>query len=55
MIRITSALITLACILPAATADELSGPFQGEWRTTVGLVKLEQKGDTVSGTYGAEG
>ena len=36
-----------------AAADDPANPFQGEWRTTVGVVKLEQKGDEVTGTYGA--
>ena len=30
-------------------------PFDGEWRTTIGLVKLSQKGDDVTGTYGNPG
>ena len=55
MRRITSVLASVACFLTAATADEPSGQFQGEWRTTIGTVKLEQKGDAVSGTYGTWG
>ena len=52
----SSILACVACILTAAaTADEPGGPFQGEWRTTIGLVKLEQKGDAVTGSYGAGG
>jgi predicted esterase len=57
MQRISSMLACFACVLttPAVPADEPGGPFQGEWRTTIGLVKLEQKGDAVTGTYGAGG
>jgi predicted esterase len=38
-----------------ATADEPAGPFQGEWRTTIGVVHLVQKGGAVTGTYGLNG
>ena len=56
MLQIHCILACVACSLPAAaTADEPGGPFQGEWRTTIGPVKLEQKGDKVTGTYGAGG
>ncbi len=55
MRRIPSMLACVICILTAATADEPGGPFQGEWRTTIGPVKLDQKGDTITGTYGAGG
>ena len=56
MVRIHSILACVACTLPAAvTADEPGGRFQGKWRTTIGPVKLEQKGNNVTGTYGAGG
>ena len=42
-----------ACTL--ARADDPAGPFQGEWRTTIGLVTLTQRGDQVKGTYGHAG
>ena len=43
---ITNALSSLACMLTAIViTDEPSSQFQGEWHTTVGLVKLDQKGD----------
>ena len=49
----------LACVpcalTAAAVADESPGPFQGESRTTIGLVKLEQKGEAVTGSYGPSG
>jgi predicted esterase len=52
---------TLRCSLflaffafPAA-ADDKGGPFQGEWRTTIGVVNLTQTGDEVTGTYGNAG
>jgi len=35
-----------------AGADLPPNPFQGEWRTSLSVVKLEQKGDAVTGTYG---
>lgn len=41
--------------LAAAAEDDAVSAFQGEWRTTEGIVKLEQKGDDVTGTYGAGG
>ena len=46
-------LTSLACCLAAAAADDPVNSFQGEWRTTEGVVKLEQKGNDVTGTYGA--
>jgi predicted esterase len=55
MRRIMSVLATVACMLTTATADEPSRQFHGEWRTTIGPVQLEQKGEAVSGTYGAGG
>jgi hypothetical protein len=56
MRQITSLLASVACILVAvAVADEPSTQFQGEWCTTIGRVKLEQKGTIVTGTYGTAG
>ena len=56
MRQITSGLVTIAWILTAVViADEPSTQFQGEWRTTIGLAKLEQNGETITGTYGARG
>jgi hypothetical protein len=53
MIYTTVILTAIATILTTAVADDETGTkFQGEWRTTLGSVKLEQKGDVVSGTYG---
>jgi hypothetical protein len=47
---------SIATILTAAVADDAAGTqFQGKWRTTFGLVKLEQKGDPVTGTYEPQG
>ena len=50
------------CLLPsplllatATAADDPANSFQGEWRTTISIVKLEQKGDAVTGTYGNDG
>ncbi len=52
MRRISTILICIVFASAAVVADEVDGLFQGEWRTTIGLVKLEQKGNTVTGTYG---
>ncbi len=41
-----------AAAIQAAAPD---GSFQGEWRTTISIVKLEQKGNVVTGTYGNAG
>src|SRR5271154_5078804 len=53
MQRVSQILIYIFCASTAAVADEGDGLFQGEWRTTIGLVKLKQKGNSVTGTYGA--
>ena len=39
---------------PLSDADEPSSPFNGEWRTTIGVVTLEQNGESVTGSYGQE-
>ena len=52
MQRISKILICILCASTAVVADEADGLFQGEWRTTIGLVKLKQKGNSVTGTYG---
>jgi hypothetical protein len=53
MRRIRAMLAWVPCAWTAAAlADESGGPFQGEWHTTLGLVKLEQKGEAVTGNYG---
>src|SRR5205823_5339650 len=36
----------------AARAADQKFPFDGEWRTSFGIVTLKQTGNTVSGTYG---
>jgi predicted esterase len=38
---------------PARAADD--GAFDGQWRTSLGIVKLTQEGDAVTGTYGDAG
>jgi phospholipase/carboxylesterase len=35
-----------------SAADEAAESFQGEWRTSIGVVHLVQKGETVTGAYG---
>ncbi len=42
----------MTVVTVAAVAD---GQFHGEWRTTIGIVKLEQNGDAVTGKYGPNG
>jgi predicted esterase len=39
----------------AGADDDPVNPFQGEWRTTISKVKLDQQGDQVTGTYGNAG
>src|SRR5271165_1296130 len=51
---VSLALIVLAFSV-AAAADDPAKSFHGEWRTTIGIVKLEQKGSDVTGTYGLGG
>ena len=41
--------------MTTARADDAPGPFQGGWRSTIGIVTLVQKGDAVTGTYGNAG
>jgi predicted esterase len=48
------AVLVLALAPPARAADA-PGPFDGEWRTSVGTVKLKQTRDAVTGTYGNAG
>ncbi len=38
---------------PARTAEE--AVFDGEWRTSIGIVKLKQTGGAVTGSYGNAG
>jgi predicted esterase len=35
-----------------ARQDAKSGAFAGEWKTSIGVVKIQQDGDKVKGTYG---
>ncbi len=54
MRTILAIMASLGLTLTAA-AIQAAGPdgsFQGEWRTTLSTVKLEQKGNEVTGTYG---
>src|SRR3989442_11590370 len=45
--------LSLALAAPARAAEE--GAFDGEWRTSIGTVKLKQTGSAVTGTYGNAG
>ncbi len=49
------AVAVLASALGANSARGDGGPFDGEWRTTIGLVKLKQVGPDVAGSYGNAG
>ena len=55
MRRLTTAcgLLLLATAAPAHAAEEAA--FDGEWRTSFGIVKLKQTGSAVTGTYGNAG
>jgi predicted esterase len=50
-------LTALTCTFSAAAARAADpvNSFQGQWRTTIGIVNLEQKGNEVTGTYGPSG
>jgi predicted esterase len=45
-------MFALIASAPTAAAE---GPFDGEWRTSIGTVTLKQTGNAVTGTYGASG
>jgi predicted esterase len=58
MTRLRAALLGVAptiAVMTITVAAAADGPFQGEWRTTIGIVKLEQNGNEVTGKYGANG
>lgn len=55
MRALRAGLIVLAWGSAAGQVRGASGPFQGEWRTTIGIVKLAQDGSSVTGTYGNAG
>src|SRR3954464_8203919 len=48
----TLALLALVMIAPTTAR---AGEFDGEWRTSFGVVTLTQAGDQISGTYGTAG
>lgn len=52
---LTTLTLILLCIWTTARADELHGLFHGEWYPTIGLLKLDQKGQSVTGRYGPDG
>jgi predicted esterase len=54
MKHLISSVVFIIAVVPTSAADE-AGPFQGEWRTTLSVVKLIQNGDEVTGTYGNAG
>ncbi len=54
ILAIFASLSTLLAAAAVSAADPAKS-FQGEWRTTIGIVKLEQTGNTVTGTYGLGG
>jgi hypothetical protein len=58
MIQLARLGIAFASIKVAPVQDIDPGnpaDFTGEWKTTIGVVKLEQDGETVKGTYGDPG
>jgi len=56
MRQIAGMLACVACALTAvATADEPGSSFQGEWRTTIGVLSLKQNAEAVTGSYGPGG
>lgn len=52
MTRSVAAFAALLILGGPARADE-PAPFGGEWKSTFGVVTLEQKGDAVTGSFGA--
>ncbi len=55
MKSIFAAFTGVACMTAVVTAAAADGQFHGERRTTIGIVKLEQNGDAVTGKYGPNG
>jgi len=45
----------VCAFMPLAAVDEPTSSFEGEWRTTIAILKLEQKGESVTGSYGPGG
>ena len=59
MTRFVSQIMAWGCLLlvmaaRAGAADD-KAPFDGEWRTSLGIVMLKQVGNDVTGTYGKAG
>src|SRR5262249_44910756 len=50
---VASSILLLAIAVPVLAADEAS--FNGQWRTSIGIVNLKQTGSAVTGTYGNAG
>src|SRR5262249_7418419 len=56
MRRLATMLVSFAYALTVvATTEDPRNPFQGTWYTTIGVLKLEQKGEVVTGSYGPDG
>jgi predicted esterase len=51
----SAALTGIAWSMVVASVAAADGQFQGEWQTTIGIVKLEQNGNAVTGSYGPNG
>src|SRR5262245_21076277 len=47
--------VFIAVCIGAAAARGDDVPFDGEWRTSIGVVTLKQQGTNVTGTYGDSG
>lgn len=54
--RTFTTILCLTGLSTAVTADvKGDGPFDGEWQTTISLVKLQQTGNAVTGSFGVNG
>src|SRR5437867_9295907 len=53
--RYACALLIFVIAELARAAPDTKGAFDGEWRTSIGIVTLKQTGNTVNGTYGNTG
>ena len=43
------------CSVTSGVVDQPYASFDGQWHTTIGMVKLEQTGAQVTGSYGPNG
>src|ERR1700733_8162344 len=50
-----SGIVLLSAWLSTSPVRAQAGAFEGEWRTSIGIVKLHQEGESVTGTFGKDG